>query len=156
MANKNNTNNGTENKAIDMNSLTQEQRDAMLRVFMEQQAQTTTEVPKEETPKVDKETTEAPPTVEEVIEDVGETEKTYTDEETASAYEIVKADKKAKRKKMRNKILKILGIAGGIAAVGAAGYAMGHNSETVPYEEDDDEECNGSDAEFYDNESEEE
>lgn len=154
MANKKNTNNGTENKAIDMNSLTQEQKDAMLQAFMEQTAQTTEA--KEETPKVDKETTEAPPTVEEVIEDVGETEKTYTDEETASAYEIVKADKKAKRKKMRNKILKILGIAGGIAAVGAAGYAMGHNSETVPYEEDDDEECDGSDAEFYDNESEEE
>jgi uncharacterized protein YeaC (DUF1315 family) len=155
MANKNNTNNGTENKAIDMNSLTEEQKEAMLRVFMEQQAQTTTESPKEETPKVDKETTEAPPTSEEVTEDVGEDEKTYTEEETASAYEIVKADKKAKRKKIRNKILKILGIAGAITAVGAAGYAIGHNSEVVPDEEDDDE-CDGSDAEFYDNESEEE
>lgn len=123
-------NNGTENKTkVDINNLTEEQKN---------------------------ETTEAPPISEEGTEDVGETEKTYTEEETASAYEIVKADKKAKRKKIRNKILKILGIAGGIAAVGAAGYAMGHNSETVPYEEDDDEECDGSDAEFYDNESEEE
>ena len=155
MANKNNTNNGTENK-VDINNLTQEQKEMMAKLYMEQQAGQTTEAPKEETPKVEETTTETPPTPEEGTEDVGEDEKTYTEEETASAYEIVKADKKAKRKKIRNKILKILGIAGGIAAVGAAGYAIGHNSEIVPDEEDDDNDCDGSDAEFYDDESEEE
>jgi hypothetical protein len=159
MANKNNTNNGTENKAIDMNSLTEEQREAMLRVFMEQQAQTTTESPKEETPKVDKETTEAPPTSEEVT---GVNKPLITKEQVEAAKKAAKELEKDYKVQENNttlgKIKKVGKWVLAITAAVASGVAIGKmtNSNDVPYEEEDDE-CNGSDAEFYDdNESEEE
>jgi hypothetical protein len=156
MANKNNTNNGTENKAIDMNSLTEEQKEAMLRVFMEQQAQTTTESPKEETPKVDKETTEAPPTSEEVT-GVNVTLITKEQVEAAkkAAKELEKDYKVQEGTTIKGKLKKVGKWVLAISAAVGAGVAIGKiTNNDLPDEEDD--ECNGSDAEFYDNESEEE
>lgn len=144
------------NKAIDMNSLTEEQKEAMLRVFMEQQAQTT-ESPKEETPKVDKETTEAPPTSEEVT---GVDKTLITKEQVEAAKKAAKELEKDYKVQEGNTILgkckKVLKWTLATAAVLSAGVAIGKmtNNNDVPDEEGD--ECDGSDAEFYDNESEEE
>ena len=150
-------NKNTENKAIDMNSLTEEQKEAMLRVFMEQQAQTTTESPKEETPKVDKETTEAPPTPE---EGTGVDKPLITKEQVEAAKKAAKELEKDYKVQEGNTILgkckKVLKWTLATAAVLSAGVAIGKmtNSNDVPDEEGD--ECDGSDAEFYDDESEEE
>lgn len=156
MANKNNTNNGTENK-VDINNLTQEQKDAMLQVFMEQQAGQT-ETPKEETPKVEDTTTEVPPTPEEGT-GVDKTLITKEQVEAAkkAAKELEKDYKVQENKTILGKLKKIGKWTLATAAVLGAGVAIGKitNNNDVPDEEDD--ECNGSDAEFYDdNESEEE